>query len=138
MRLLPSLLAAILLPLSAMGQDPVKEGLWEVSIQGEIAGQPISATPLVVRQCINNQTAQDLMAQLTGGAGGCQMSDLKHEGNRARWNLSCSGQVDVSGSGELTMTSDGFNGTLNVLVGMGGQTVPLLQTFNARRVGACR
>jgi hypothetical protein len=137
MRLLPTLLAAMV-PLGAMAQDPVKEGLWEVSIQGEIGGQPISTTPLVVRQCINNQTAQQLMAQLSGGAGGCQVSDLRQEGNRARWNLSCSGQVEVSGSGELTMMSDGFNGTLDLVVGMGGQSVPLLQTFNARWVGACK
>ena len=139
MRLLPTLLVAALLPVSAMAQDPVKEGLWEISIQGQIAGQPMAATPLVVRQCIDNQTAQQLMAQLTGGgAGGCQVSNLKQEGNRARWDLNCSGQVEVSGSGELTMTNDGFDGTLNALVGIGGQTVPLMQSFNARWVGACK
>jgi hypothetical protein len=36
------------------------------------------------------------------------------------------------------MGSDGFNGTLDLMIGMGGQTVPMLQTFNARRVGDCK
>jgi hypothetical protein len=139
MRLLSSLVVALLVcATTAAAQDPVREGLWEISIQGEVGGQPISSTPLVIRQCINQQTAQDLMSKLAGGAGGCQVSDYSQEGNRTRWNLACTGQVEVSGTGEVTMGSEGFNGTLDVVVGTGGQTVPMLQTFNARRVGDCK
>ena len=123
---------------TASGQDPVREGLWEISIQGEVGGQPISSAPLVMRQCINQQTAQDLMARLSGGTGGCQVSDYSQDGSRARWSLSCTGQMEVSGTGEVLMGSDGFNGTLDLMIGMGGQTVPMLQTFNARRVGDCK
>ena len=36
------------------------------------------------------------------------------------------------------MNSNGFNGTLDLTVGMGGQTVPMLQTFDAHWVGACK
>jgi hypothetical protein len=133
-----SIFALLLCAATASAQDPVREGLWEVSIQGQVGGQPISSTPLVMRQCINQQTAQDLMAKLSGGTGGCRVSDYAQEGNRARWNLSCTGQVEVSGSGEVVMSSDGFNGTLNVMVAMGGQSVPMLQTFDARRVGDCK
>src|SRR5512134_2170330 len=120
-----SIVALLLCAAPAAAQDPVREGLWEISIQGQVGGQPMSSTPLVVRQCIDQQSAQDLMAQLAGGAGGCQISDLQQQGNRARWNLSCTGQVEVSGTGEVTMNSASFNGTLDVLVGVGGQAVPM-------------
>jgi len=121
----------------AMSADPVKEGLWEISAQASIGGQPATSAPMVMRQCITNQTAQDLINQLTGG-GACQISDYQQDGNRARWNLACSGQVSVSGTGEVVMRSDGFSGTLNVTVGMSGQTVPMTQTFDARWVGDCK
>jgi hypothetical protein len=122
---------------AALSAEPVKEGLWEISAQASIGGQPATAAPMVMRQCITSQTAQDLMSQLTGG-GGCQISDYQQDGNRSRWNLTCTGQVSVSGTGEVVLRSDGFNGTLNVLVGMGGQTVPMTQTFDARWVGDCK
>jgi hypothetical protein len=133
-----SIVALLFCATAAVAQDPVREGLWEISIQGQVGGQPISSTPLVVRQCIDRQSAQDLMAKLTGAAGGCQISDLHQEGSRTRWSLACTGQVEVSGTGEVTMNSNGFNGTLDLMVGMGGQTVPMLQTFDARWVGACK
>jgi Protein of unknown function (DUF3617) len=133
-----SILALLLCATTAAAQDPVREGLWEISIQGQVGGQPISSTPLVVRQCIDQQSAQDLMTKLTGTAGGCQISDLSRQGDRARWKLACSGQVEVSGTGEVTMTSNGFNGALDLMVGMGDQAVPMLQTFDAHWVGACK
>ena len=122
---------------AAMSADLVKEGLWEISAQASIEGQPATTAPMVVRQCITNQSAQDLISQLTGG-GACQISDFKQDGSRARWNLACSGQVSVNGTGEVVMRSDGFSGVLNVTVGMSGQSVPMTQTFGARWVGECK
>ena len=122
----------------AVAQEPVREGLWEISVQGEMGGQPLSSTPLVVRQCVNEQSAQDMMAQLTGAPGGCQISNLRQEGNHARWNLACTGQFEVSGTGEVTMRSDSFDGAMDLTVGMGGQSIPMSQTFKARWVGACK
>jgi hypothetical protein len=120
----------------ALAQDNVREGLWEISVRMEVGGQSTSAAPMVVHQCITRQSAQELMSQLTGG-GGCQTSGFQQNGNRARWNLSCSGQVTVDGTGEVTILDEGFDGTLNVQVGMGGQQVPMIQNFTARRVGEC-
>jgi len=131
------LCTALLMPLSATA-DALQEGLWEVTVRMEIAGQPATAEPLVVRQCINQQSAQDLVAKLTGAGGGCQVSDLRQEGNRARWNMTCSGQIELTGTGDVTLSVDGFDGTLNAMIGMGGTTVPILQTFGARRVGDCQ
>jgi hypothetical protein len=133
-----SIVALLFCTTTAAAQDPVREGLWEISIQGQVGGQPISTTPLVVRQCIDQQSAQDLMAKLSGGTGGCQVSDLVRDGSHTRWSLNCTGQVEVSGTGEVTLNSNGFNGTLDLMVGMGGQSVPMLQTFDARWVGACK
>lgn len=131
------LCTALLMPLSAAA-DALQEGLWEVTVRMEIAGQPATAEPLVVRQCINQQSPQDLVAKLTGAGGGCQVSDLRQEGNRARWNMTCSGQIELTGTGDVTLSGDGFDGTLNAMIGMGGTTVPILQTFGARRVGDCQ
>jgi len=139
MRSLSGLIVALLLCATpAAAQDAIREGLWEISIQGLVGGQPMSSTPMVVRQCITQQSAQDLMAQLSGGTGGCQISNLTREGARARWTMACTGQVEVAGTGAVTLTSEGFNGSLDLSVSMGGQSVPMQQNFDAHWVGECK
>jgi hypothetical protein len=127
---------ALALSAHAIAGPDIREGLWEVSLEAEMGGQPMTAAPMVVRQCISNQSIQALMAQI-GGAGACQISDFQQSGNRARWNLSCSGEPQVSGTGETEIAADQFIGRMNLVVTMSGQSLPLVQNFRAQRVGQC-
>jgi Protein of unknown function (DUF3617) len=131
------LLSAFAFSLQAIAGPDIREGMWEVSVLAEVGGQPLTAAPMVVRQCISNQSVQDLMAQM-GGAGSCQISDFQQTGNRARWNIACSGQMDVSGTGETEIVGDQFTGRMNLVVTMSGQSLPMVQNFQAKRVGECQ
>ena len=131
------LLSALAFSVHAIAGPDIREGMWEVSVLAEVGGQPLTAAPMVVRQCINNQSVQDLMAQM-GGAGSCQISDFQQTGNRARWNIACSGPMDVSGTGETEIAGDQFTGRMNLVVTMSGQSLPMVQNFQAKRVGECQ
>jgi hypothetical protein len=121
----------------AIAGPDIREGMWEVSVQAEVGGQPLTATPMVVRQCISKQSVQDLMAQM-GGAGACQISDFQQTGNHAHWNIACSGAMEVSGTGETDIAGDQFTGRMNLVVTMSGQSLPMVQNFQAKRVGECQ
>ena len=132
------LLAAGTLFASAASAVEVREGLYEISVRAEIAGQALSQAPMVLRQCVSQQSVKDLMGQM-GGTGACKVTDFHQSGNQARWNLTCSGQMQVSGTGEAQINSDEFTGRMNLSVQMGGdQSVPMVQNFTARRVGECQ
>ncbi|HTS55419.1 MAG TPA: DUF3617 family protein [Burkholderiales bacterium] len=121
----------------ALAGPDIREGLWEVSLEAEAGGQPMTTAPMVMRQCITNQSIQTLMAQM-GGAGACQISDFQQSGNRARWNLTCAGEPQVSGTGETEIGGDQFVGRMDLVVTMGGQSLPMAQKFHAQRVGECQ
>jgi len=121
----------------ALAAPDIREGLWEVSVQASVGGQPITATPMVVRQCITNQSVQDLMAQV-GGAGACRISDFQQDGHHGRWKLGCTGALEVSGTGETDIAGDQFTGRMDLAISMGGETMPMQQRFEARRVGECQ
>lgn len=135
---LPLLLSLLCSAALAQAPDEVKQGLWEISLQGEIAGQALTAAPMVVRQCITQTTARELMNQLNGTVGGCQVSDLTQVGPTGRWSIKCTGQIEINGTGELTMGTDSFTGSMNMFVAMAGQTVPMIQRFEARWAGPCK
>ena len=133
-----SLIAATALLATAASAADIREGLYEISVRAEIAGMPVTQVPMVVRQCVSQQSVQDLMGQL-GGTGTCKVSDFQQTGNQARWNLTCTGQMELSGSGETQINGDDFTGRMNLSVQMGGdQAMPMVQTFSARRVGDCQ
>jgi len=85
MRLL--LPVATLISISALAAD-IQEGLYEISVRAEVGGMPVSEAPMVVRQCVSQQSVQQLMSQM-GGAGACNVSDFTQSGNQARFNLTC-------------------------------------------------
>ena len=132
------LIAATVLFAGVASAAEIREGLYEISVRAEIAGQPVSQAPMVVRQCVSQQSVQDLMGQL-GGTGACKVSDFQESGNQAHWNLACTGQMQISGTGETQINGDEFTGHMNLMVQMGSdQTVPMVQNFTARRVGECQ
>ena len=115
----------------------IREGLWEFTLEAVVGGQSITGTPMVMRQCINKQSIQELMAQM-GGAGACKVADLEQNGTHSRWNLTCTGEPQVSGSGEADAAGEQLVGRMNLVVTMGGQSLPMVQNFQARRVGECQ
>src|SRR4051794_5821019 len=133
----PLIMTAALFATVAAAAD-IREGLYEITVRAELAGQPMTQAPMVVRQCVSEQSVQDLMSQM-GGTGACKVSDFQQSGNRAHWNLVCSGQMQVNGTGETQINGDEFTGRMNLSVQMGGdQSVPMVQNFTARRVGECQ
>jgi hypothetical protein len=132
------LFAATALLATAAFAAEVREGLYEISVRAEIGGQALSQAPMVVRQCVSQQSVQDLMGQM-GGTGSCKVSDFQQSGNQARWNLTCTGAMQVTGTGETQINGDEFTGRMNLSVQMGGdQAVPMVQDFTAKRVGECQ
>jgi hypothetical protein len=133
----PHLIAASLLAMPAAWAQDLQEGQWEVSVTMAIGGQATSGQPLVMRQCIAQQNAQELISQLTG-AGTCSTADLRQEGNRASWKLTCTAPLQIEADGEASFSGDSFEGAMNGQLGTSGQLLPFSQSFRARRVGPCQ
>jgi hypothetical protein len=136
-RALHLLLAPLFAVPSAWAQTELQEGLWEISVTMSVGGQATSAQPLVMRQCISQQTAQEVMAKLTG-AGSCSTADLRQEGNQATWKVTCTAPVELDANGAATFLGESFDGSMSGSLGIGGQKLPFSQNFQARRVGPCK
>lgn len=131
------LVATLLAMPGAWAQTDLQEGLWEIAVTMELGGQPASEKPLVMRQCIAQQSAQELMSKLAG-AGTCSTTDLRQEGNRATWKVACSSPVELSASGSADFQSESFEGVMNGQIAAGNQQLGFSQSFRARRVGTCQ
>jgi hypothetical protein len=115
----------LLLAYSAEGTNE----LWEMSVTVNMAGMPMAMPSQTMKQCLPKNWAQQPMAD--PNSKDCKFTDYKLVGNKATWRMQCSS--GMTGSGEMTHTSDSMTGTTTMTTGQGAMT----QTMVGKRVGTC-
>ena len=127
--------AVAIVPLIAQTQ-PMRPGRWEVNVQMEMPGLPAKIPPTVTTQCVTEEQLKDPNSAVPTGPGGeqaCKVSDYKVDGSKVTWKMTCSGQMPLSGDGELTFVGDTYTGVIN---GKADQTTMTLR-LNGKRLGDC-
>jgi hypothetical protein len=140
-----ALFMVVVAPLVA--QSPMREGLWEVTLEPEGAGVPVSdpgLTQLLATmkstRCITPDQAQAPGSVVFKGPGpdkSCQVTDQKMDGNRLTWKLSCAGVLKIAGDGAAIFSGDSYISKLNMTVEMTGKTRPMTLKYTGTRVGDC-
>lgn len=133
------ILALVLVALSlvAYAQSPIREGLWEVTMQMEMANMPTKIPPMKTTQCITKEQASDPSKSLPkGSADGkndCAVSDYKVEGSKVSWKVTCTRPQKMAGSGEMTFANDAYDGMLKMSMDFGEMTMKMA----GKRTGEC-
>jgi hypothetical protein len=130
------LFAAAAAALTAQGA--MRPGRWETTVQMSMANMPIQMPEMKAARCV---TAADLKKDpatgLPSGAPGdnsaCKVSDYKESGSKVTWNMACTGQQPMTGTGELTFDGDMYTG----LMKMNGQQGPMTMKLTGKRLGDC-
>jgi hypothetical protein len=127
----------VALSLVAYAQSPIRDGLWEVTMQMEMANVPTKMPPIKTTQCITKEQAADPSKSLPkGSADGkndCTVSDYKVDGSKVSWKVACSRPQKMAGSGEMTFGSDTYDGTLKMTMDFGEMTMKMA----GKRMGEC-
>jgi hypothetical protein len=102
-----SILLVVLAP--ARADDPPGV-LWEMKSQVSIPGMPMSPPPNTVKVC----AAKEWTKPPPGGDASCVSSNFQRSGNKATWDMQCSGQMPMTGHGEITFESeDSYSGVID-------------------------
>ncbi len=139
-RALPLLLALAALPTLA-GDRTASPGLWESSVQMQMAGMPYPMPPHTSRRCITQEMIdrnEDIPRAQTRTGEECQIGDVHRAGNTASWTLRCSGSHPMQGSGMVTYDSaTAYHAQLRMTMQMDGRQMQMTQSIESHRVGDC-
>ena len=137
-----------LLPVLVLASSPIaaelpnmQEGLWEVTTKVEILGQSKGPPEYTAQRCLTKKDIEEGKGKLHQPASRiskCEVKDYKVAGNKASWNIACSGDNPTTGSGSVTYSGTGFAGTTKMKIGNKGQETEMTQTFSGKRIGACK
>ncbi|HBA88710.1 MAG TPA: hypothetical protein DCZ75_12240 [Geobacter sp.] len=67
----------------------------------------------------------------------CQMTDIKTSGKKSTWKMRCgSGDNETTGAGEVTYSTNSFQGQTKIVGRSEGEAVTMTVTYQGKRVGA--
>ena len=141
-RIFPTLYAIALCfvsPYGAAQSSGVQPGLWEIRLRTEYAGASHTLPATVLRQCITPDQTQDPRQLLPRAVSGteCKVRDYTLEGGRATWNIVCTGDPIINGTGSLEMSARRYSGTSRLEMHKGNETMVLTQVYDAQYLGPC-
>ena len=111
-------------------------GLWELNSVVEMKNMPIAMPPATFTQCLS---AEDLVPQSDySGPGGCEISNLKIEGDTVSYDLKCSsGGNETFSKGKITYSGTTMEGTITMEV-TGQANMQMTTKLSGKRIGDCK
>lgn len=138
-RMLTGTLAlALALPLFAEeNKSPVTAGQWEVTIQLEMPGLPVTVPPVKSAYCLTDEDVADPKKSVPTGAGmnaRCQIKDMKISGRTISYKVDCPDDK-IKGEAEMTYKPDSFEGMMKMKID--DQDQEFTTRYTGKRLGDC-
>jgi hypothetical protein len=122
-----SLVFMVLAPVRA--EDPPGV-LWQTTSQMVMEGMPFSPPPQILQMCAHTTWQRPP----PGGDPTCVTSNYQVVGNKATWTMQCSGDMPMTGTGEITFDgTDAYTGAITATAE--GMTMKI--RLSGRKIGTC-
>lgn len=121
--------------------DMMAPGLWEMNVQMQMEGVPMSMPAQTLRKCITQVTldkSHGLLKPQTHGNITCNPTSMDRSGNTIHWTMACSGQGEMQMDGTVAFDSrDAYHSTVHMNGSMQGHPIRMIQTTQGKRIGEC-
>ena len=103
---------------------------WETTSQMVMAGLPFSPPKQTLKIC----TKPTWSEPPPGGDPTCVTSNYQRVGNKVTWTMQCSGDMPMTGNGEITFEgTDSYTGAINATAE--GMTITI--NLSGKKIGTC-
>jgi hypothetical protein len=111
------------------------DALWEVTVKMDMPGMPMSMPPQTSKICVEKSKEEKTVPMDKN----CQMLDFKRSGLKTSYRFKCTGEMAMTGSGEVTWSTDGnsYKGKMDARGSMEGRPFEMKQEYSAKRAGSC-
>ena len=105
--------------------------LWESTSQMVMEGMPFSPPPNKVKFCAAANSSQPPPSP---PGQSCTVSNMQRSGNKVTWDTHCTGEMEMTGSGEITYDgTDSYAGVIQMTAE--GMTVKI--NLSGKKLGSC-
>ena len=115
----------------------LEPGNWEMSVTSQMEGMPQPIGPITRTQCFREEDARNPSRVLSPGSGSCEFSNRRESGGSYSFDVACTGQFPMRGTGTVTYSAQTMNGTLDLSAEISGKKVGSNTRISGRRLGPC-
>lgn len=120
----------LLLTLTPVRADDPPGILWQTTSQMAMEGMPFTPPPQSLKVC----KAREWTRPPPGGDPSCVNSDFERVGNKVTWTMQCSGDMPMTGTGEMTFDGpDSYTGVIHATADGVTMTIRL----SGKKIGTC-
>lgn len=127
-------LIACLMPVAVASAKPGTDRLYEVTTRMEMPGMPMQPPPQTTRVCAPATETSDKML---AGNDNCKVTDKRTSGNKTTYRMACTGEMPMTGEGEMEEFATGYRGRMSATMGAGGDRQILNMSYEGKLVGTC-
>lgn len=122
-----TLLLLVLTPVRAADPPGI---LWQTTSQMVMEGMPFTPPPTTLKVC----TAKEWTRPPPGGDSTCVNTNYKRVGNKATWTMQCSGDMPMTGTGEMIWDGpDSYTGAITATA----EGMTMLIKLSGKKIGTC-
>jgi len=138
--------AAFAASISARAADMsrmMRPGNWEITSVMEMPGMPMKPRPFTTTHCVKPEDVKDPENMIKKSEAreqdrNCKMTNFKITENTVRWELNCSGDRAMTGTGEMKYSGDSYEGTFHMnMKGEDSGMREMTMHITGKRLGDC-
>ena len=131
-------LAFALLLISGAAQAAIEPGNWEFSLESPLQ-KSADGGPVVKQRCLSPDEAADPQKVLAEARGSdkCQLSNVVDSGSDYKFDVACTGNVPIHGSGNVRYTPTTLDGEVDLIGETRGLRLKTRSYVSGRKLGPC-
>ena len=115
----------------------IEPGNWEFSLESPLTGN--ASGPTVKQRCLTPEEAADPKKVLAEARGSdkCQLSNVVDSGSDYKFDVACTGNVPIHGSGNVRYTPTTLDGEVDLVGETRGLRLKTRSFVSGRKLGPC-
>jgi hypothetical protein len=136
MKQLLTALVLVVLPMTVLAAEGIREGQWEITSTMEVPGMPMAMPPTTVKHCYTKEDVKD-QKKMISREKDCTVTDFKHSGNKVTWKMKCTGKHAGVFSGETVFSGDSYESLMH-MQSDAGDSGSMSIKVKGKRIGNCQ
>ena len=122
----------LFVPTISLAANEMRDGLWQITTQVEMAEMPMQIPATVIKHCYTKDDVK-VREKFIATDKNCKVTEMKTTGNKVKWSMKCTGENAGTMTGETVFAGDSYASVMR----MKAEGHNMTMKVKGKRLGNC-